>query len=190
MLGPIFWRDLDRHSRRQSRIDHGLIDAFGVQINLDAAATLADTVEDHSPEIIAAFGDAAFTMDAQGDAADGGTGLQQSRDRVPTVRAMGVAREAGDRIIWIGAVQPFVTVHPETEIELEAARNGLFADELQHFQIPVALGIGQLRNAHFITRHGEEEGICEEEIAVGDILKKIVANPEAEIEAVETLRGQ
>jgi hypothetical protein len=81
-------------------------------------------------------------------------------------------------------------VHPDAQLELQAARRGLVADEPQHLEIAIALGIGQTLGAHVVTGNRKEERVGEQEIGVRHILQKIVAESETEIEAIETVRGE
>ena len=57
-------------------------------------------------------------------------------------------------------------------------------------QIAVAFGVGQLRDPHVVAGNGEQERIGEQEIGVGDLAEKVVADAEGQVEAVEALRGQ
>src|SRR2546422_8889061 len=95
-----------------------------------------------------------------------------------------------DGVISIRTVDPFVTVHPETQLELQAARYGLLADEFQHFEIAVAFRIRQLRCSHFVRRHEKQEGIREQKIGIGNSTKKVVTEAEAQVEAIEAVRSQ
>ena len=49
----------------QRAVDHGLVDALGVQVDLDLAAAALHAIENRLPEIVAAFGDAALAVNAQ-----------------------------------------------------------------------------------------------------------------------------
>jgi hypothetical protein len=81
-------------------------------------------------------------------------------------------------------------VGPEAQLEFEAARGGLFADESQHFEIAVAFGIRQAHGPDIVTRDGNQERVGEKEIGFGDGLATVVAQPQGEAETVESLRGQ
>ena len=60
LLGPELRRHLDRHARGQREVDHVLIDALGVQVDLQLASSALHTLEDSAPERVTAFLDAAF----------------------------------------------------------------------------------------------------------------------------------
>ena len=46
---------------------------------------------------------------------------------------------------------------------------------------------GRLRGADVVAGHGEEEGVGEQEVGVGDGAQEVVADAEAEVEAVEAV---
>jgi len=48
-------------------------------------------------------------------------------------------------------------MHPDAELELQPAGNSLLADIPEHFEIAIALGVRQLRDAHIVARHSEQE---------------------------------
>ena len=74
---------------RDAEIDHGLVHALGVHVDLDLAAARGDALEHGLPELVAALLDAALAVDAEGDAADRGAGLQQ---RAHGIAAIGAVR--------------------------------------------------------------------------------------------------
>ena len=119
-----------------------------------------------------------------------GQAFNKAEHRVATVRAMAFLGQTCDRVVGIRAIDPLVAVHPNAQLKLQAARHGLFADEFQHFEIPLAFGVGQLRHPHVVTRHGQQERVGEKEIPVRDIAEKVVADPQRQIEAIEALRRQ
>ena len=75
-------------------------------------------------------------------------------------------------------------------MEFQAAGHGLLADELQHFEIAVALGIGQLRHAHVVAGNVEQERVGKEKVGVRHAAEKVVADAETQVEAVEALGGE
>ncbi len=174
----------------QRQVDHALVDALGVQVDLHFAAGSLDAFEDRAPELVAALGDAAFAVDAEGDAADRGAGAQQRGQGVAAIRPVGFGVESLDGVVGVRAVLPLVAVHPEAQLELEAVGGGLLADEAQGFQIAVALGVRQVHGAHVVAGHRKEERVGEEEIRVGDAAQEIVSDAEAEVEAVEAVFGE
>src|ERR1022692_1580912 len=187
VLGPELRRHFDGHARGQREVDHALVDALGVHVDLDLAAGALHAVEDGAPERVAAYGDAAFAVDAEGDAADGGAGAEESGKRVAAVRAVVLGVESLDGVVRMRAVLPLVAMHPDAQLELEAVGGGLLADEAQRFEIAVALLVRQVRGADIVARHGEKEGVGEEKVGVGDSAQEVVAYAEAEVEAVEAV---
>src|SRR5689334_11095267 len=75
VLGPIFGRQAHRHSAREGGIEESLVEAFGMQIELDFAARLCRTSENRLPELVAALANPALAMRPDGYAADGRTSL-------------------------------------------------------------------------------------------------------------------
>ncbi len=190
VLGPVLRRDLHRLARAQRGVDHPLVHPLGVHVDLDLSAAGRHAVEYRLPELVASLLDPALAVDAEGDTADLRDGLEQRTHRVAAVGAVSFGSEAFDRVVRLRARDPLVAVHPDAQLELHAARRGLFADEAQHLQVAIAFGVGQLRHAHVVPGHGEQERIREQEVAVGDAVQEVVADAESEAEAVEALRGQ
>jgi hypothetical protein len=77
MFGGVFGADFDRHSGGDGHVDHDLVDALGVHVDLDGSAAGGDGFEERLPEGVAAFGDAAFAVDAHGEAGDLRAGFEQ-----------------------------------------------------------------------------------------------------------------
>ncbi len=190
VLGGEFRRQVDRLARRDGIGDHLRVGALGVQIDLDPAACARDAVEHRLPEIVAAFGDAALAMDAQRDGGDRRHRREKRGQRIAAIGSMGLRRQPFDSVAGARAVLPLIAMHPDAELEIEPRRHGLLANEAQHREIGVALGIGKVRRAHVVTGHGEQERIEEQEIGIRDILELVVAEPEGEVQAVEALRCQ
>ena len=92
MLGPEFRRDGDGQTGGESDVDSFLVHALRVHIDFDAAAAAHGAIENGLPEIVAAFGDAAFAVDAERNAADCGAGLEQRGERVATIGGVGFGR--------------------------------------------------------------------------------------------------
>src|SRR5262245_23662145 len=59
VLGPELRRDFHRLLRAERGVDHPLVHALGVHIDLDGASARGDAVEHRLPELVAAFFDAA-----------------------------------------------------------------------------------------------------------------------------------
>ncbi len=190
VLGPVPGRDRHGRAGGERRVDHVLIHALGVHVDLDGATTRGDTLEDGFPELVAALLDAALAMHAERDAADLWHLLQEQPHRVATIRPVRLGGEPLDGGVRVWAGVPFVAVHPQPELELQAARRRLARDEPQHLEVAVALGVGELRHAHVVAGHREQEWIAEDEVCVGDVGEEVVADPQREVEAVEALPGQ
>ena len=56
------------------------------------------------------------------------------------------------------------------------------------FEVRVALGIGQLRNAHVVAGYRHQERIREQEVCVGDLPDEVVADAKRQVEAIEPVR--
>ena len=85
----ILRRDVDRHTGGDGQVDHRLVHALGVHVDLDLSAAAHDAFEDRLPELIAALRHAAFAVHAERDAADRGAGFQQSLQGRSAIRARG-----------------------------------------------------------------------------------------------------
>ena len=161
MLGPILGRDLDGQAGGDGCVHHRLVHALGVHVDLDPAAAGGDALEDGLPELVAAFLHAALAVNTKGDAADGGAGFQQHADGIAAVGSVRVRGEPFDGVVGVGAIDPFVAVHPDAELEFDAAGHGLLADEFEHLQVAVAFGIGELGHAYAVAGDIEEERVGE-----------------------------
>src|SRR5437899_6343631 len=85
------------------------------------------------------------------------------------------------------AVGPFICMRPKAEMKLETALYSFLADELQHLEIFIALGIRQRNRADIIPWHCEQKRIGEMKIGIRDVGREIIADSKSEAEAVETL---
>ena len=81
-------------------------------------------------------------------------------------------------------------MRPESQVELQPARDGLLADEFQHLHIPVALGIGKTYGLNVITWNGHQERIGEIKISIGYVVVAVVADTQRQIETAEAVRGE
>ena len=104
-----------------------------------------------------------------------GTGLQQSLQGSAAIGRMVLGSQTFDRVVDVGAVGPLVGVRPEAKLEVQAAAGGLVADEAQHLQVAVALGIGQFGSADVVARHRDEEGVGKVKIRVAQVRREVVA---------------
>ncbi len=187
---PILGRNLDGQTRGHGGIYHGLVHALGVHIDLDLATAGGHAVEHRLPELVAAFLHTTLAVDPEGDAAHRRAGLQQCAHRIAAVGPVRVRGEALDGVVGMRAIDPLVAVHPEAELELHAASHRLLADEAEHLEVAIALGIGQLRYPHTVAGNIEQERVGKEKVGVRDAAEKVVADAETQVEAVEALGGQ
>ena len=190
VLGPELRRDGDRQARPQRRVDRGLVDALRVQVDPDAPPAADAAVKDRPPQIVAALGYAAFAVDAEGDAGDVGTFLQQQGEGGAAVRRVGLGGESVDVVVRLGAVGPAIGMSPQSELEIQAAGRGFVADVPEHLKVPVALLVGQVGGADPVPRHRDQERVGKIEIRVAQAVGGIIAQPEREIETIEAMRRQ
>ena len=95
-------------------------------------------------------------------------------------------------VVGVRAVGPLIGVGPDAELELEAAAGGLGGDELQSFEVALALpGLeGGLDVDLFVAGNLDEVGVGEVEIVAGDAAGEVIAEAEGEGEAVEARGGE
>jgi hypothetical protein len=99
------------------------------------------------------------------------------------------------RWLALGAASKFVG--PQTQLEIDAAFHGGGADELQEVEITRPFNVcQQVRFAakrrshgdlHVVAGNIQQKRICEVKIRVANLSDEIVANPEAQIEAIKTM---
>ena len=132
-----------------------------MHVDFDSAAAAGYGLEESSPKIVASFGDAAFTVNAERETGYCRTAFQEMRQCVPAVIGVILGVQALDVVIGVGRIDPFIGVRPKPELEIESALDRLLAYEAQHFEITVALGVGQVGGANFVTGNFEQEWIGE-----------------------------
>ena len=187
MLGPVLRRHVDRHAGRERPIDHRVVEALGVEVDLDTCALPGHAVEHGLPEVVAALGDAALAMDPQRHGGDRRAGAQQRGERIATVRGVDCRREPLHDVLRLRAVGERVSVHPDSELERQPASDGLLADPAQRVEIAIALGVRQVRDAHVVVGNADQEWIKEQEVAVGNPLQRVVPQAEREVQPVEAM---
>jgi hypothetical protein len=74
-----------------------------------------------------------------------------------------------------------------SELEVQAARRGLVADEAEGLEVPGALRVGEPDGANVVAGHGDEEGIGEIEVGVAELPREVVTEAESEVDPVEAL---
>src|SRR5689334_16323587 len=89
-----------------------------------------------------------------------------------------------------GAIHPLISVSPNTDLAMDSACGGLVGNELQHIQISAALRIAQWCDSHVVARHGKQIRVYEMKIVVGYAFRKVVADPEIQVEPVEAIGGE
>ncbi len=129
MFRPVLRRDVDRQPGCQGQLDHSLIHALGVHINLHPPPTAGHALKQRFPKLVTAFCDAAFAVDAKGYSADRRAGAQQRRHRVAAIRRVRRGRKAFNTIIRFWAVNPLIGVRPNAQLKMQAPPGCLLADE-------------------------------------------------------------
>src|SRR5215469_5078929 len=83
-----------------------------------------------------------------------------------------------------------VAMRPDAELEINAVRNGLRTDELQHLEITIPFFIGQINRTHAIARDRKQKGVGKQEVSIANLIEEVVANAEVQAETIPTLSGQ
>src|SRR5262249_13990857 len=112
MLGPELGRDGHGLTRRQGIVEHRLIQAFRMQIELYFSSARGHTFEHGLPKIVAALFDAALAMSANRHHANRRATLEQQAQRVAAVSSMRLARQALNAVVGLWTVDPFIAMHP------------------------------------------------------------------------------
>ncbi len=159
VLGPILGRQPHRHARSQRVADHSIVKPFGVQVELDLTTRLRRTCEHCFPERIAALAHPTLAVGPQRHAGDRRACLQQCAERIAAIGRMVVGCQALDDVVGARAICPSIAVSPDSQLEVDAVRNCLAADESQHLQVSVTLGIRQIHGPHGVAGHGKQERV-------------------------------
>lgn|SRR5437879_7196017 len=122
MFGPELDAGFDRHSRLVGHVNHLLIQALGMHLNLDDASRSGDSLEQRLPKLVTALGNAALAVNAQSKSADLRACLQHGCERISAVGSMYLRRETNDVVIRVRTVRPLVRVRPDAKLELKARR--------------------------------------------------------------------
>src|ERR1019366_7390920 len=110
-----------------------------------------------------------------------GAGGEERAQGVAAVKGVRGGGESFDDVVGVRALGPLIRVSPEAQLEMEAAPRGFVADEAEHLQIAVALGVGERVGANVVARHGEKKGIGEMEVAIADAGGEIVSDAEGQV---------
>src|SRR5262249_33678159 len=127
VFGPKLRRDRYQQTGVQRDLNHLLIHALGVHIELDTPSALGEPLENRFPERVASLGDSALAVDAEGHTSDRRTGGQERAQGIPAVRSVFVGRESFNRMICVRAVSPLVSMGPEAELKMQAASRSFVA---------------------------------------------------------------
>src|ERR1051326_4482885 len=130
MLRPVLGGDFYRHFGCDGDFLHRFVHAFSVHVDFDRATGSCHAVEDGLPEIVAAFFHPAFSVNPEGYPADCGTSAQQHAYSIATVGTVILLGDTLNRIVRVFGVDPFIAVHPKTELKIDAASYCLLGDEL------------------------------------------------------------
>ena len=116
-------------------------------------------------------------MNAHGETGDLRAGIEEQRERVATVGRVGLRRKADDAVIGVGRIGPLIGVGPDAELELKATTGSLGGDELERFEIALALaGLECGLDVHlFVPRDLDEIRVREVEVVAGDAAGKVIA---------------
>src|ERR1700712_2232980 len=173
MLTPELGGHIHRKLCGESDVGHCLVHALSVHIQLHRASACRNPVENQFPELVAALLYSALPMNAEGNTANRGTCLKQSPNGVPAIHPMILLGQTFNGVVRIRAVDPFIAMHPETDVKLHPPGHCLLADKFQHLQILVALRSGQLWHAYLIAGYIYKERIGEQEVSVCNVADKI-----------------
>src|ERR1700733_6781159 len=114
-----------------------------MHIDFYFASTTRNRFEQSLPEGIATLWDTTFAMNAQGKTLNLRTFLKKDCQGVTAVGGVDFGCEAFDVMIGVGAVGPFVSVRPDTQLKVEATRSSFSGDEAQHVEVFALLFVAQ-----------------------------------------------
>src|SRR5262249_7465835 len=85
-------------------------------------------------------------------------------------------------------IGPFISMRPQSKVELNSPLGGLIADEAQRLQIAFTLGIGYAGRGHVVSGYFQQERIGQVEVRIRDVARAVVTDTESQIKAVESVR--
>src|ERR1019366_10387091 len=186
--------ELGRHRNRQSsaycNVNHLLAHALGMHIEWYSPPASRNAIKHRLPEIETALRHATFPVNAKCESIDGRHLLKQHSHRIAAIRSMCRLVQPFNRVICIGTVDPLISVHPQTNTELQPPHHALFADVLQHLQVAVAFLVRQLRYAHVITRYFQQKWISKQEVRIRNLADEVIPDTKSQVKAIESLRSQ
>ena len=161
-----------------------------MKVEFDGTFNGGHAFEHRLPERIALFGNAAFSMRAQRQAADGGARFEHGSQPVAAVLRMVLRIETCDLSVGVGGIVEVVSMGPDAYLEVHAAQGRFLANEAERIQISGALGVRNTRNPYVVAGNLDEKRIGEVEIRIAHFTREIVADPERQAEPVEAIRRQ
>src|SRR5579871_5659596 len=100
---------------------------------------------------------------------------------------MGLRREPLHVMLGPRALGPLVGVRPKAKLEVESARRSLFADESEHLEIPVALGIIERHSANLIAGDVDQKRVGKVHVIAHHVAREVIAQAEGQAEPVESV---
>ena len=66
---------------------------------------------------------------------------EEQRHRLATIGRVRFGRQSFDMMLRVRTVSPLIGVRPDAELKIEPAQRGLIDNELQGFEVAIALGV-------------------------------------------------
>ena len=153
MFCPVFWRNGDLQSGCKGHVDHVLVHPFCVHIDGDSPATGGNSVKYGFPKVITSLVHTTFAMYPKSDPTNGRTGFQKFANGITAIGGMGFGRQPFDCIIGVRTVEPFIAMHPESQLKFHPTRNSLLTNVFEHFKVVVAFLVGKLWHPDIVARN-------------------------------------
>ncbi len=128
-----------------------------MHVDLDRPATGGDTGECLFPEAVVTLGDAAFDVDAEGDAGDLGHFADQPGEGGAAVGREVLLGDAAHGVVGAGHIVEVVVLRPQRELEFQAALLGFAGDEFQRLEIGLTLLDRQFLDVDLIAVDVEQD---------------------------------
>jgi hypothetical protein len=116
-----------------------------------------------------------------------GQSLSRSGERVAAVGGVDLRREAGDVVVGVRAVGPLVGVGPDAELEVQAAARGFGGDELEGFEVALALaGLERGLDVDLLVAGDlDQVGVGEVEVVAGDAAGEVPAEAQEKLKRLK-----
>ena len=124
-------------------------------------------------------------MNAHRDARDLRTLLQDHREGIASVGRVILRVQARDVVVGLRAIGPLIGQRPEAELELQPARGCLRHDKAQHLHVALAFARSERHDIHFVSGNGHQVRERIMEVVAGHTFRKVIAEAESKVEAVE-----